>query len=191
TYLSFNYYRNQGIQKYTGFQRLSLRVNSEYDVINDHLTIGENLSLSHMKINDQNQAHYMLVMPPIIPVHTIDGGWGGTAYSLGMDDYNNPVRILAMNKDNDRNFSKVLGNVFANLTLFDRLNLKTQFGIDYTTGYYRHIDFTWQEGGGKQDVNNGIRQDQFHTLNWTWSNTLTLNMDVGQHEIDFLAGIEA
>src|SRR5699024_12353041 len=57
TYLSFNYYRNQGIQKYTGFQRLSLRVNSEYDVINDHLTIGEKdrkstrLNSSHVSIS--------------------------------------------------------------------------------------------------------------------------------------------
>ncbi|MEJ7682757.1 MAG: hypothetical protein WKG06_33840 [Segetibacter sp.] len=134
-----------------------MRLNTDFDLIKDRLKIGENLSLSSSKINDQNVSHSFLTMPPIIPVHTTDGGWGGTAYALGMDDYNNPVRMLTMNKDNSRREAKVLGDVYANLTLFKNLNLKTLYGVDYSYAYLRNIDFTWVEGGGKRNINNGVR----------------------------------
>ncbi len=190
TLLSLNYYENRGIQIHTGFRRYSLRLNSDYSLIKDRLSIGENFSVSHMKINDQNHSHSFLTMPPIIPVYTTDGGWGGTAYNLGMDDYNNPVRMLTLGKDNNTKYLKVLGSMFANLRLFKDLNLKTLYGVDYTSGYYRHIDFTWEEGGGKRDINSGVIGDQFHTINTTWTNTLNYGLDIGNHELDFLAGME-
>jgi hypothetical protein len=108
-------------------------------------------------------------MPSIIPVYTINGGWGGTAYNLGMDDYNNPVRMLTLGKDNNEYVSKILGSVYENLTSFKNLSFRTLYGIDYTSTSLRHIDFTWVEGGGKRDVNNGVRSYQRHDLNLTWT----------------------
>ena len=191
TLLSLNFFENRGTQIHTGFRRYSIRLNSEYNLINNRLTVGENLAVSNSKINDQNHSHFFLTMPSIIPVYTTDGGWGGTAYNLGMDDYNNPVRMLTMEKDNFTRESKVLGSVYANLRLFKNLNLKTLFGVDYSLGNFRHIDFTWVEGGGKRDPNNGIRNNQFHRLTTSWTNTLNYGFKVGKHDFDFVAGTEA
>jgi TonB-linked SusC/RagA family outer membrane protein len=191
TMLSLNFYENRGTQIYTGFRRYSIRLNSEYNFLNNRLRVGENLGVSTSKINDQNHSHSFLTMPPIIPVYTIDGGWGGTAYSLGMDDYNNPVRMLTMEKDNFRRESKVLGSIYANLSLFKNLDLKSLYGVDYSTGNLRHIDFTWVEGGGKRDINNGIRNYNSNALTTTWTNTLNYKLNRGAHELDFLAGMEA
>ena len=191
TLLSLNYHENRGTQIHTGFRRYALRLNSDYTLLKDRLTIGENLSVSNLKLNDQNHSHSFLTMPPIIPVHTTDGGWGGTAYNLGMDDYNNPVRMLTQGKDNGSNYTRILGSIYADLRLFKGLHLKTLFGADYTSGNYRHIDFTWKEGGGKQDIINGVRGVQTHTLTTTWTNTLNYDLTLGRHELDFLAGVEA
>lgn len=190
TMLSLNFFENRGTQIHTGFRRYSLRLNSDYNLIDNRLSIGENVALSRSKINDQNHSHSFLTMPPIVPVYTEDGGWGGTAYSLGMDDYNNPVRMLTLGKDNNTNVSKVIGSVYANLTLFENLHLKTLYGIDYTSSNFRHIDFTWEEGGGKQDINNGVRSNQMHEITTTWTNTLNYNLNIGNHDLDFLAGME-
>ena len=76
SYLSLNYLENQGTQIYTGFKRFTVRVNTEYKVINDHFTIGENIEASHMIDNNQNVMHEALVEPSIIPVHSTNGGWG-------------------------------------------------------------------------------------------------------------------
>ncbi len=190
TMFSVNFYDNQGTQIHTGFRRYSIRLNTDFDLIKDRLTIGENLSVSSSKINDQNVSHSFLTMPSIIPVFTTDGGWGGTAYNLGMDDYNNPVRMLTMNKDNGRRESKVLGSVYANLKLFKNFNLKTLYGVDYSSGHFRHINFTWQEGGGKKEVNNGISNFQSHALARTWTNTLNYAAEIGKHDINAVGGIE-
>lgn len=187
---SLNLFENRGTQIHTGFRRYSLRANSEYRLLDNRLTVGENFSLTHSKINNQNHSHSFLTMPPIIPVYTTDGGWGGTAYDLGMDDYNNPVRMLTMGKDNDEKVSKLVGNIYANLNLFKNFSFKTLYGIDYTSTNLRHIDFTWEEGGGKKDINNGVRSYQRHDFNMTWTNTLNYNLIFGKHGLDFLAGIE-
>lgn len=190
TMFSLNYYENQGTQIHTMFRRFSLRLNSEYNLINDRLTIGENLSLSNIKLNDQNHSHAFFTMPPIVPVYTIDGGWGGTAMELGMDDYNNPIRMLTMAKDNYNHFNKALGNIYAGLKLFKGLDFKTSYGLDYSTGNFRHIDFTWEEGGGKRDINNGVRSNRYHVITQTWTNTLNYSLETGNHRLDVLAGME-
>ncbi|MDQ6479432.1 TonB-dependent receptor [Dyadobacter sp. LHD-138] len=187
---SVNYYENRGTQIHTGLRRISLRLNSEYSLIKNRLSIGENIAVSTSKINDQNTSHSFLTMPPIIPVYTTDGGWGGTAYSLGMDDYNNPVRMLTLGKDNFTTTNKIIGSVYANLKILKNLSLKTQFGLDYTGNNYRHIEFTWVEGGGKRNINNGVRSYQGQAITSTWTNTLNYNLSLKNHSLDFLAGIE-
>jgi TonB-linked SusC/RagA family outer membrane protein len=190
TLFSLNFYENQGTQIHTMFRRFSVRLNSDYSLANDRLTIGENISLSNIKLNNQNHSHSFVTMPPIIPVYTTDGGWGGTAMGLGMDDYNNPIRMLTLGKDNYNYNNKVVGNIYANLKLLDNLNFKTSYGIDYTAGNFRHLDFTWVEGGGKRDINNGVRSNRHHVLTSTWTNTLTYNLETGNHKLDLLAGME-
>jgi TonB-linked SusC/RagA family outer membrane protein len=190
TLFSMNYHENQGTQIHTFFRRLTLRLNSEYNLINDRLTIGENISLGNIKMNDQNHSHSALTLPPIIPVYAEDGSWGGTAYSMGMDDYNNPVRMLTLNKDNNDHFDKAVGSIYASLKILKGLNIKTLYGIDYTTHKYRNIDFTWREAGGKHNPNNGV--NTYHSSNFTgtWTNTLNYNLETGKHRLDALAGIE-
>jgi TonB-linked SusC/RagA family outer membrane protein len=187
---SLNYHENQGTQIYTMFRRYTLRLNNEYNLINDRLTIGENISLGNIKMNDQNVMHSMFTMPPIIPVYAEDGSWGGTAYSLGMDDYNNPVRMLTMNKDNYQYFNKAIGNIYATLNIAKGLDFKTLYGIDYTAGKFRHINFKWREAGGKHNPNNGVNTYRSNTLTSTWTNTLTYKFEKDKHRFDALGGIE-
>ena len=189
--LSLNYYENQGTQIHSWFRRYTLRFNSEYQVFNDRLTIGENVSLSHMNVNNQSRTNELVRMPSIIPVHTTDGGWGGTAMPLGMDDYWNPIRQLTMDKDNDNKHYTIVGNIFADLKLLNNLNFRTSFGVEYSTGNFRHIDFTWEEGGGRQDINNGVNTGWNQNITTTFTNTLNYELETGKHHLNAVAGMEA
>jgi len=188
---SLNYYDNQGTVIESFFRRYSARMNSDYDLIKDRLTVGESFTVSHLKFHGNNEAYYAVIMPSIVPVHTTDGGWGGTAMSLGMDDYNNPIRLLQMEKDNPDYFLKAMGTTYLDLAILKNLHLKTQFGIDYSNYYYRHTDHTWEEGGGRSDTQSGVSQYQNHTINWTWTNTLIYNLELDKHSLDVLLGQEA
>ena len=189
--LSLNLFQNQGTQIYTGYTRFSVRMNSAYRVLNNHVTIGENVEVSHSKINDQNVMHDALVEPPIIPVHTTNGGWGGSAVALGMDDYWNPVRELTLNKDNGNNYNKMFGDVYANVNFLNHFTFRSQLGLIYTEGNHRTIQFTFQEGGGKFNPISSVDQWNWNEATLDLTNTLDYKLDVGKHNLDFIAGMEA
>ena len=46
SYFSLGYYKNLGIIKYTDFERLSARINTDYKLIGDVLTIGEHFTMN-------------------------------------------------------------------------------------------------------------------------------------------------
>lgn len=190
TLLSLNYYENEGTQIHSMFRRFSVRFNSDYKLLNDKLTIGENISLSNVKHNNQDATHSLLTMPSIVPVYTEEGEWGGTATNLGMDDYNNPVRQLTLNKNNYSKTNKLIGNLYISLDLLKNLNLRSSYGIDYTATNYRHIDFTWHEGGGRHDENNGVRSYNGRDFTQTWTNTINYSMESGKHKFDAVVGLE-
>ena len=45
-FFSLGYYKNDGLIKYTNFDRISARINSDYKVIDNILTIGEHFTLN-------------------------------------------------------------------------------------------------------------------------------------------------
>ncbi len=191
TFFSLNYLNNEGTQIHTKYKRYTARLNSTYHAIHNHLTIGENLSASHMLINDQNVMHDAMVEPPIVPVYTNDGGWGGTATGKGMGDYWNPVRELTLNKGNGNKFNKLFGNVFAQVDFLNHFTLKSKLGLYYTAGNHRTISFKFHEGGWKLQDYNAVDEwfQKTHRLNLT--NTLEYKTNVKKNNIHFLLGEES
>ena len=112
--LSLGYFDNKGIIKTTGFNRISARLNSDFKLFNNKLTIGENLSVTKTKEVQADVINAAIQAVPLIPVHTVDGvGWGGPV--AGMNDRQNPVRLLEDNKQNYYNYVRIFGNFFADL----------------------------------------------------------------------------
>ena len=78
-FFSLGYYKNIGIIKTTDFDRISARVNSEYNLIGKILKIGEHLTLNR---TSEVQApggflQNVLQANPSLPVYTVDGEYAG------------------------------------------------------------------------------------------------------------------
>ena len=187
---SLNYYNNEGTQITSFFKRIAARFNNDYQLVKGKVSIGENLTITNLKMRDVNSTYAFLVMPPNIPVYANDGEWGGVAMNLNMDDFGNPIRDLELNKDNKPNFLKVLGTAYLEAKILNNLSFKSQFGIDYSMWYERNIQRKWTEAGGKFNEINGVTQVNWHNVGQTWTNTLTYNLKFGQNNFDILAGIE-
>lgn len=186
---SLGYLNNEGTQKHTFFRQYSIRANSEYDVLKNRVTIGENLAVSYLQYLDQNETRWAMQNPPAVPVYDVNGGWAGAA---GFDDFSNPVRLLEMNKDNVRNFVKVIGNAFLNLKIWKGISARTQFGVDYGNSYNRTIDGIWSETGARNsDGENYVGNGQSHALSYVWTNTLSYNLDTKDHSLDVVVGSES
>lgn len=186
--LSVGYLDNKGIIKTTGFNRISVRLNSDYRFFKNKLVVGENFSISKTKEVQADIINAALQAVPLIPVHTIDGvGWGGPV--AGMNDRQNPVRLLEDNKQNGYNYLRLFGNFYADLTLFKNLTFRSNFGIDNGNYSSRNWQKRYVSGYLVNDVNKVINT-QNTILNTTWTNTINYKLDKGKHRLDAIAGTE-
>lgn len=188
---SLNYYNNNGIIKETNSKKITARINTDYELFDGKIKVGENLTMSKIRNVDIPVGDVMylaLVQQPVVPVHSVDGGWGGPA--PGMTDRHNPVRLIEQNKQNHINQSRIFGNMFAELNIIKGLQFKTNFGIDYSQEYYRKMDYSYKSGFLISDINR-VTTSQSHKLSWTWSNTLDYKFKKGKHDVDALIGTEA
>lgn len=186
---SLGYYGNEGVVKTTDFQRISARMNSSYKYFDGKLLIGENFTFNRTnEVSDPGVLDPALRALPIIPVRTVDGkGWGGPIG--GMNDRQNPVRLLEYNKDNKYNYLRLFGNAYADLEVIKNLHVKTSFGMDY--GYYnkRSLQRSYQSGYLKNDKTS-VTIDQSVSDKWTWTNTALYSLKVGKSNLNLMAGTE-
>lgn len=186
---SLDYYDNKGIVKTTEFKRVSGRMNSSYKLLNNNLTIGENLTINRTnEVTEPGVLDPALRALPLIPVRTVDGlGWGGPVG--GMNDRQNPVRLLEYNKDNGYKYLRLFGNAYADLQIIKGLNVKTNFGIDYGSFYKKSLQRSYVSGYLKNDKN-AVGIDQSTSDKITWSNTATYKFSLGRNNLNILAGTE-
>ena len=186
--VSIDYTKNDGIIKTTNFERATARVNTDYKLINNKLLVGENLSLTRSSQVDNNVLDAALQALPLIPIHTVDGiGWGGPVG--GMNDRQNPVRLLEDNKQNNSINLRIFGNFFADLEIIKNLHLKTNLGVDYIATNSRNMQLTYQSGY-LSNTTNSVTNYQGSSSNWVWSNTLSYQLNKNKHALDALVGSE-
>ncbi|MGN7723933.1 SusC/RagA family TonB-linked outer membrane protein [Chitinophaga sp. 22620] len=187
---SLGYYDNKGVVKESSNKKITARLNSDYSFFKNKLKIGENLNFSYIRntlIPIGDVLFTSLVQQPVVPVHSVDGGWGGPA--PGMTDRHNPVRLIEDNKQNRNHFYRVFGNVYADLDIIPGLHFRSSLGIDYNGNYQRTLRKSYVSGF-LSDPSNQTSTNQGYDGNWLWQNTLNYKLDLGQHRLEFLAGHE-
>lgn len=187
---SVDYFDNTGTVKGTSYNRITARINSDYTFLNDRLKIGENLAVSKMKrsmIDSWGILNMTHEIQPIIPVHTIDGGWGGPV--SGMSDRQNPVRIIEDNKQNHNDLIRLFGNVNLDLKILENLNFRSTFGIDYTGFWQRNMQLKYVSGFMSENTNR-VDVSANYAGNWILSNTLNYNLEKGSNIFDVMLGQE-
>ncbi|KHJ39418.1 TonB-dependent receptor SusC [Pedobacter glucosidilyticus] len=188
TVFSLDYTDNDGIVKTTNFRRLSGRLNSDYRLLGGKLLVGENFTINTTREVQGNTLNAALQALPVIPVRTVDGmGWGGPVG--GMNDRQNPVRLLEDNKQNHYNYLRILGNTYAELEIMKGLKARTSLGIDYGNFTKRDMMLSYSSGY----LNNPITQVNMvnsNTSKVVWTNTLNYKKTFAKHSLDALAGTE-
>ncbi len=188
-YFSLGYFKNKGIIKTTGFDRMSARMNASYKLFNDKLTIGENFTINGTsEVKDPGVLNLSLQALPIIPIHTDNGrGWGGPVG--GMNDRQNPVRLLEDNKQNDYHYIRILGNAFANLELTEGLSFRTNIGLDLGNYLSNNFRKRYHSGYLVNEVNK-LQMNYSNTSKVTWTNTFNYVRDLGKNHINAVLGTE-
>jgi len=191
--ISAGHLDQEGIVINTGFERISLRANSEFKV-GDKFKIGETLSVSDSKMLNEEQSgdrtlvEHTIKSLPYTPVYNAanPGGFGGTDTTLDNgSDAENSVRLQTLGS-NISERTKMLGSLYASYELFDGLTYKFQYGFDRATTQLNIHRPSFDEGINQRtaaDVQQGttIYSSNTYTSALTYSKTINEN-----HNFDLL-----
>ena len=191
-YFSVGYYDQQGTMKYTGFKRITARMNTDTRIFN-RLKIGENFTVAYtntINIGNDNVngglIYDAIKFPSIAPVYDINGNFGGSP----LNDAWNPLGALWRNRNNMQKNMNLFGNTYAELSILKGLELKTNIGINYTNFNYRDYSPKYMELGTGQPESNLTTSNTFN-YNLVWSNTAEYKKSFKNQSFDLLAGTEA
>ncbi|MEX0275565.1 MAG: SusC/RagA family TonB-linked outer membrane protein, partial [Flavobacteriaceae bacterium] len=194
---SLGYYKEDNITKFSGYERISLRANTEFKALDNKLTIGENFTASFdnekgdlNNDEEQNAVSAGYKHHPLLPIYDIAGNFAGSR-GANLGNNFNPYARLKRDEDDRRYRLRLLGNIFASYEIVKDLTLKTSFGIDLNTLRRRdlgrpqpeYVEGNFQNSSSSQDV---------YDYQWTWTNTLSYKKTFEEkHNIDAYVGVEA
>ena len=197
-YFAFNYLDQQGTLIYTDVKRYSVRANTNFSLIDDHVHIGENFYgfyktnpgyLNALGVNSTNSINDAYQTPNIIPVHDIAGNYAGTI-SQGTGNASNPVAIQQRQANNTNQDYHVVGNVFADVDFLKHFTAHTSIGgtVDYT--YNNAFAATPYENAENNTAANLYQETWALNNNFIWTNTLKYSNEWGKHNLTVLGGEE-
>ncbi len=191
-YMSLNYYSADGIVKYTGFERISTALNSEFKIA-DKVRVGEHLNVAWTDGNGGSNITMEMAnrTSPLLPVYDDDGNFVGPySNTTGLGNGENPLAVLFRGQDDFNKSLRVFGDIYVEADLYDGLTFKSSLGMSI-----QHFDRrgfqAFDPEAAETIQNNTLTVEDLSGYEWTWSNTLMYNKSFGEHNINAVIGVEA
>lgn len=188
-----------------GQKKLTARINTEFTVLkNDRhsiVTIGENFTYNNT-VNRSvgtgniywNDLHDALVQSPLMPAYwdksPDPNGFTPILEGLANDQINPLANTFYRHNYGWYKGNNIAGNVFLEIQPIEDLVLRSSFGIDAWFGNGRSWSPTYALGTLFTNPQDAANQNMYFGNNWTLSNTVTYDLDIGDHSFTFLAGNE-
>tara|TARA_B100000678_G_scaffold70509_2_gene57894 strand:+ start:1197 stop:4301 length:3105 start_codon:yes stop_codon:yes gene_type:complete len=177
------------------YDRITFNTNITYDIIEDHLKIGENFSFANeynKGVSDagiySNNIRGFLNAPPSMPVYNEDGSYAGSGIS---SDITNPLGSLYYGNFNESKTNRAVGNIFAEASHSD-FTFRTSFGVDINDNNYRAFNPLYELSNVDYNSTSQVTQSSSRTVSWIWENTLNYKTTIADvNNIDFLLGTSA
>ena len=180
--LSFGYMSQDGVVLSSGFDRLSTRLSFNSRMYSwleagGSMTLGSTNETIVLNDDDRGITSLALYNRPDVPVLMPDGSWGGTLDDNDMSSLYNPVALAEM-RNIDLERTRILSNLYANITLTEGLTFRSQFGssINNNNNYAFHP--TYVMGDVISDI--AISRRSFaNNRHWIITNFLTYDHNFG------------
>ncbi|UZR99939.1 SusC/RagA family TonB-linked outer membrane protein [Chondrinema litorale] len=204
--ISGGYFDQEGTMLNTGFERYSIRANSEFNV-GKKFKVGQTLSIAYSETQSEpynggrSQIEHTIKSAPYLPVYYSDyvaitgleqsnlGGFKGPD-QVDDNDAENPVSVAMLN-DQHTDATKILGTVYGELEIIEGLKYKLLLGIDMTYADY----YTFRPAYDNGDFHNvdfaAITQNRRNYISPLITNSLTYDRTFAdKHNLNVLGVIE-
>jgi len=192
---SGQYFNQQGVFVFNHYNRYSARVNTEFELFNDRVTVGENLSLSRTENFNGgrgNDLHfsYLLGASPTMRLYDSEneGGYGGpNAEETGVNNRANVIGRRDTRRTYDWN-NRLLGNAFAEIDLIGNLEYRFNLGLNVNWGQYQRHHRTY-DMDNRQQRRAYLNQSKNENYQTTIENTLSYETNLySNFDVSLLGG---
>jgi TonB-linked SusC/RagA family outer membrane protein len=190
-YTQLSYSEDNGIQRYTGYDRFNARINASYKLFNERVTIGENFLYSQFNEVKANEFENAILQNPMLPVYSNLGDYA-TIITGGMQDKPNSVANLWSNRKNEQKNQRFLGNAYLDFKIIEGLVFNTTLNFDKGTYRFNTATEAFSTNGTIPSVFQKITTDDVDNdyLATIFTNTLKYDKSFGKHRLSLLGGIE-
>lgn len=183
------YFNQQGIMKYSDYQRASIKISNTYD-LTKWAVLGSNISyIYELRHSQGTSLSSTLNALPTAPVRDPDdpSRFFGPVDQIGKSG--NPVASNHYNSDNFANYYKTLANLYLNVNFTKNLVLRSSFTLNSSNSQNKSFSPRFQVNDEQKRVDNGLSIGQGRSLDWLNENTLTYTFEKGKHNLTALIGI--
>lgn len=194
--VALNYFdQKQTSDEYSYYTRYTVRANSTFNIKNA-IRLGENMQVSYNEGRNVGFPAAAWNMMAILPVwdeggNPTGGRVPGVSKTNDGGQGNNPIGQAWHDRFNKYYTYGIFGNVFADVTLFKDLVVRSQFGLDYNNRQNRNLSQTTYENAESNNQPNSLTWRTDDRISWTWTNTATYTKSFGDHSFKLLLGTEA
>ena len=191
---SSGYFQQGGTTLGTGFNRISIRSKTKFDL--GKVRIGESVTISRTETDRPpfESARTMLRMlvrhSPLVAIRNPDndGGFGGPDNEF--DGYNvaNPIGLSTL-QQNEVARTRIIGSVFAEWDIIEGLTYKLNVGADLLLGRGSHFAPSYSFSTDRAESLNSVRKFSSYEVSPLIENTLQYSGVFGDHDLTVLAGV--
>ena len=184
--VSGNYFSQEGTLRESKFERVTLRLNNEYQ-LSDPIRLGNNISFMHVKAhNPPGVLNSTLQMPPVYAERDSTGKFSDPTFfgtAIG-----NPAADLFYKNNNHSMGNRVVGTVFADVKFLKYITFRSNFGLDMWNIKSRYFEPAFQVSVSQLNKNDRLEIGFSEARSWLWENTLTFDKEFGSSRLNVLAG---
>jgi TonB-linked SusC/RagA family outer membrane protein len=198
---SAGYTDKKGLLLYSDYKRYSYRLNTDFKVGN-YVTLGENLGIStSIQTGDWYWTDIIRgamwddpltpVLKPEGSVDVNDPDYKYNKYAPLTVGWNpggvNPVMQAAL-LDMKTSHLTLVGNMFAEASIFKDLKLRSSWGFNMATKDFTSFSPKYYLSTVSNKLINQLTEEDYRSNGWVWENTLTWNKKLNDHSITALLG---
>lgn len=187
--VSLNYFKQDGVVRESDFERVSMRLNNQYQ-LNKYVKLGNNLVFFGARSqNEPSVLESAYRMPSVFGVYDSTGKYSDpTFFGAAIA---NPAADLEYKNNNRSRGYRVVGTVFADIKLFEDFTFHSNFGGDISNRRDKYYEPVFKVSNSQLNNEDKLNIAYGEAQTWLWENTLTYSKGWENLYLNVLGGYTA
>ncbi len=200
---SASYFNQDGTLLGSNYDRLTLRVNTNFNVrkwlrIGENLTFATSRSRNAMNNNASPQASVLsaaLAMAPWDPVYYPEGSVNGQGENIGgrpsaASNFTNVVNPMSMiyNTEPNNRVQRWVGDIFIEIKPVEGLTIRPSLSMDLSNNMDRTFNYAYRYSNADYRDHNSVGASMARYMTLTNDNVITYARDIKKHSFSIMAG---